>query len=407
MDLYRLLGVPRDATTTEIDDAYLGLAGAVDIDTYEGRHLRMLLEHAHKVLTDPVRRAAYDRSLADLEAAVRAVVPGYPAPGLDVLTDAGFDTAPVAATVPTTRASDAARAVTPGPEVVHRTGLAARWWPRAATDPTVAAQFERVWSTGAPTDGLEEAMTRFATTGPEPGPTWGGFRPTVPSLAALTAVMFAAPAVTGVRPLLGWVWAAVGAVLVWSTLVRVLLTPARTPALAQVAAGTALGVAAPVAVTGQPSGAAVLAAAVAAVTAGVMRLWWGWSEEAGSTHRWSWAPLPGLTRLTPPALRWVSRAAAVVAPGVLVLAAAAAGPPSWTKAALVTLVGCPLVPVSVPAALLRSRVTWLIGADRDGWDLLRLARAVRTDPDRLRPVLVAHTAVWLAATVVAAVGVPA
>ena len=82
-DLYQLLGVPRGASREEIAQAWRRRARAAHPDSRPadaaapGR-FRALAE-AWQVLSDPARRAAYDRALADGRPA-----PGIPAPGTPV-----------------------------------------------------------------------------------------------------------------------------------------------------------------------------------------------------------------------------------------------------------------------------------------------------------------------------------
>ena len=98
-DLYQLLGVPREASREEIAQAWRRRARAEHPDarprdaTAPGR-FRVLAE-AYQVLSDPVRRAAYDRALSSEpsgRAAVGPVVrvrPSRPAgPGVMPLTRA-------------------------------------------------------------------------------------------------------------------------------------------------------------------------------------------------------------------------------------------------------------------------------------------------------------------------------
>jgi curved DNA-binding protein CbpA len=82
-DLYQLLGVPREASREEIAQAWRRRARAEHPDSHPGDtaapgRFRALAE-AYQVLSDPARRAAYDRVLAAGRAA-----PGIPAPGTRV-----------------------------------------------------------------------------------------------------------------------------------------------------------------------------------------------------------------------------------------------------------------------------------------------------------------------------------
>jgi curved DNA-binding protein CbpA len=82
-DLYRLLGVPREASREEIAQAWRRRARAEHPDSHPGDtaapgRFRALAE-AYQVLSDPARRAAYDRVLGAGRPA-----PGIPAPGTRV-----------------------------------------------------------------------------------------------------------------------------------------------------------------------------------------------------------------------------------------------------------------------------------------------------------------------------------
>lgn len=61
VDYYELLGVPRDATTSEIRSAYRALAKAMHPDTGGTAGAFRLLREAYDTLADPDRRTAYDR----------------------------------------------------------------------------------------------------------------------------------------------------------------------------------------------------------------------------------------------------------------------------------------------------------------------------------------------------------
>jgi curved DNA-binding protein CbpA len=82
-DLYQLLRVPREASREEIAQAWRRRARAEHPDSHPGDtaapgRFRALAE-AYQVLSDPARRAAYDRVLGAGQAA-----PGIPAPGTRV-----------------------------------------------------------------------------------------------------------------------------------------------------------------------------------------------------------------------------------------------------------------------------------------------------------------------------------
>jgi curved DNA-binding protein CbpA len=83
LDLYQLLGVAREASREEITQAWRRRARAEHPDSHPGdaaapARFRALAE-AYQVLSDPARRAAYDRVLGDGRPA-----PGIPAPGIRV-----------------------------------------------------------------------------------------------------------------------------------------------------------------------------------------------------------------------------------------------------------------------------------------------------------------------------------
>jgi curved DNA-binding protein CbpA len=83
LDLYQLLGVAREASREEITQAWRRRARAEHPDSHPGdtaapARFRVLAE-AYQVLSDPARRAAYDRVLGDGRPA-----PGVPAPGIRV-----------------------------------------------------------------------------------------------------------------------------------------------------------------------------------------------------------------------------------------------------------------------------------------------------------------------------------
>jgi curved DNA-binding protein CbpA len=83
-DLYRLLGVPREASQQEIALAWRRRARAEHPDYRPGEaaapgRFRALAE-AYQVLGDPARRAAYDRALTRDQAAARIPAPLVRAP---------------------------------------------------------------------------------------------------------------------------------------------------------------------------------------------------------------------------------------------------------------------------------------------------------------------------------------
>jgi curved DNA-binding protein CbpA len=83
LDLYRVLGVARGASREEIALAWRRRARAEHPDSHPGDNaapgrFRALAE-AYQVLSDPARRAAYDRALGDGQPA-----PGIPARGIRV-----------------------------------------------------------------------------------------------------------------------------------------------------------------------------------------------------------------------------------------------------------------------------------------------------------------------------------
>jgi hypothetical protein len=60
--LYRVLDVPKDASPQEIERAYRRIKARMQQETTPpDPRLRILIEHAHDVLTDAARRGAYDR----------------------------------------------------------------------------------------------------------------------------------------------------------------------------------------------------------------------------------------------------------------------------------------------------------------------------------------------------------
>jgi curved DNA-binding protein CbpA len=99
-DLYRVLGVSRDATAAEITRAYRRRARAVHPDTAPpgaGAAARFrVVSEAYQVLSDPARRAVYDR------ASYRETAPGHSqaAPGRARPRPAGADMPPAWPRVP-------------------------------------------------------------------------------------------------------------------------------------------------------------------------------------------------------------------------------------------------------------------------------------------------------------------
>lgn len=72
VDLYRVLGVARDATAAEIRRAYRRLAREhhPDLNPHpDGQHRFARLAHAYEILHDPVQRAHYDTALVRATAA--------------------------------------------------------------------------------------------------------------------------------------------------------------------------------------------------------------------------------------------------------------------------------------------------------------------------------------------------
>jgi curved DNA-binding protein CbpA len=83
-DLYQLLGVPRGASREEIAQAWRRRARAEHPDSQPGDtaapgRFRALAD-AWQVLSDPARRAAYDRALADGRRPSGIPAPGIPVP---------------------------------------------------------------------------------------------------------------------------------------------------------------------------------------------------------------------------------------------------------------------------------------------------------------------------------------
>ncbi|MGN1423678.1 MAG: DnaJ domain-containing protein [Oscillospiraceae bacterium] len=81
MDLYEILRVDRRAESSEIYKAYLrrktelGSVGNQGLSAEEKRKLLSDIEYAEKVLTDPARRAEYDRGLIADETMNNSVPP--------------------------------------------------------------------------------------------------------------------------------------------------------------------------------------------------------------------------------------------------------------------------------------------------------------------------------------------
>jgi curved DNA-binding protein CbpA len=86
LDLYQLLGVPREASRNQIAQAWRRRARAEHPDSRPGDadapgRFRALAE-AYQVLGDPGRRAAYDRAIAgERQPAIRVTVRRSAAPG--------------------------------------------------------------------------------------------------------------------------------------------------------------------------------------------------------------------------------------------------------------------------------------------------------------------------------------
>ena len=66
--LYEILGVPRDASTADIDAAYERRKAGLDGSGSTDSNAMALLRDAHDALRNPARRATYDASLAAAEA---------------------------------------------------------------------------------------------------------------------------------------------------------------------------------------------------------------------------------------------------------------------------------------------------------------------------------------------------
>jgi curved DNA-binding protein CbpA len=86
-DPYAVLGVGRNASPTEIRAAYLDLVARYHPDKHGGNPLEGLaaekmaeINRAHEILSDPQRRAAYDRGGGDFRGAGGG--PPWPRPGL-------------------------------------------------------------------------------------------------------------------------------------------------------------------------------------------------------------------------------------------------------------------------------------------------------------------------------------
>ena len=74
------MGLAPSATAEEIDDQYRALAKVVHPDVGGDAIMFMVLDEAYDVLSDPIRRAAYDRSLASPSARPAQPPPAQPAP---------------------------------------------------------------------------------------------------------------------------------------------------------------------------------------------------------------------------------------------------------------------------------------------------------------------------------------
>ena len=82
VDLYGVLGVPRDASAREIRHAYRRLARRhhPDLNPGPGGSQRFAsVAGAYEILHDPVRRARYDRTLSPSPAVLRRGASGQPA----------------------------------------------------------------------------------------------------------------------------------------------------------------------------------------------------------------------------------------------------------------------------------------------------------------------------------------
>ena len=74
--LYQILGVPTDATAQQIERAYQRLKREQQQETTPpDQRLRVLIEHAHDVLTDPASREQYDRDSGTLPQIARKITP--------------------------------------------------------------------------------------------------------------------------------------------------------------------------------------------------------------------------------------------------------------------------------------------------------------------------------------------
>jgi curved DNA-binding protein CbpA len=83
LDIYRVLGVPRDATPREIRRAYRRLARRHHPDLNPGPDNSQrftAVATAYEILRDPVRRGRYDRTVAPSPAAGPRSAPRHPAP---------------------------------------------------------------------------------------------------------------------------------------------------------------------------------------------------------------------------------------------------------------------------------------------------------------------------------------
>jgi curved DNA-binding protein CbpA len=87
LDLYGVLGVPREATAREIRRAYRRLARQhhPDLNPRPGASQRFAeLAHAYEILHDPVQRARYDHTLGRSLVVLRRSAPRKPAPPVTV-----------------------------------------------------------------------------------------------------------------------------------------------------------------------------------------------------------------------------------------------------------------------------------------------------------------------------------
>jgi DnaJ-like protein/nuclease-like protein len=126
IDYYELLGVRRDASRQEIRSAYRGLAKAMHPDAGGTAGTFRLLREAYETLSDPSRRAAYDRG-DDPDAP-------YADDGDDDGADDGADDAEEAPAPPSWRTRDRGRFRPPRAEPEHEPTLpviepdTVPWW---------------------------------------------------------------------------------------------------------------------------------------------------------------------------------------------------------------------------------------------------------------------------------------